>query len=110
MNRYHFTCSHSVPHILAEGVVRPSGHGSLVGRFAWFTDLPVCERQVLGLTSQILSCDRMEHRFTVDPGPIRPWMSERLGLPWHLVEQLESAPGVMPRHWYVSTEPVGVLE
>lgn len=109
MSLYHFTCEHSYRSILAEQVVRPSGVKTLAGRFAWFTDLPACEPDILGLTSRILTCNRMEHRFTVDPEHIRPWMSERLDLPWHLVQMLEDVPGVMPRHWYVATEPVRVL-
>lgn len=112
MNLYHYTCDHAAPDIAASGQVRPlsdmTSHAVPPwGYFAWFTDLDVPDRRGLGLTSNVLSCDRTARRFTVtDATEVERWVNVRRSHPW--AEGLESAPGAMPAHWWLSTEPVPV--
>lgn len=105
---WHFTCADGRAGILRSGAVqplRPSHPGP--SQYAWFTDLDGPDRLALGLTSHILDCDRTEHRFrATDTSGLRPWVEVRRMHPW--ARLIETAPGAMPRHWYVSTEPVPV--
>ena len=118
MDLYHFTCSHRVQQIRDEGMVVPGHH--LIGDdglrttaipwagFAWFTDLAVPARLPLGLTSDLLICDRTEYRFRALAGSsLVPWMTVRRSHPWRVF--LESA-GARPANWYVSPEAVAVVE
>jgi hypothetical protein len=99
---YHYTCSHRLPGILKAGLVKPNP----VTGWAWFTDLDVPVRDALGLTSDMLGCDRTEHRLTVlDGGPV-PYVSIRRQLPRLMREGLESSPGALLMHWWVSPQPV----
>lgn len=113
---YHYTCSHGNLAISRDGMVRPLvsilNNSALTvptsAHFAWFTDLDVPHREALGLTSNILNCDRTEHRFRVtDRSGMARWIDIRRLRPdlWHL----EDAPGAMPQHWWVATEPVPVV-
>ena len=118
---YHYTCDHGAAPILREGHVRPlfdvlggdEGDGSALarmpqGHFAWFTDLDTPDARGLGLTSQILSCDRTAHRFRVtDSTEVTRWLDVRRYHPsmW----DLEKAPGALPAHWWLATEPVPVV-
>lgn len=114
MRLYHFTClDHGATSIERDGLIRPGSHLGIdlpQSMFAWFTDLDATPREALGLTSQVAKCDRMARRYTVKPDRIFPWMLIRKTLPWHFVEALESTEGAMPRHWFVSAEPVEVDE
>jgi hypothetical protein len=97
---YHYTCSHAAPQIEKDGFIRPAESAV----FAWATDLYPPVREALGLTSHILKCDRMEHAFRVYSEHMVPWMEVRKLYDFR--DALESAPGAMPMHWYVS--PVAV--
>lgn len=111
---YHYTCEHRARLIREDGSVRP---GWQLGappeipwaRFAWFTDMAVPARDALGLTSEILTCDRTEYRFEAAyvPPELVPWVSVRQGFRW--AEYLESAPGARPAHWWVSDIDVSAL-
>lgn len=80
-----------------------------VGRYVWFTDLAKPVRSALGLTSTLLDCDRTQHRYrVVDSSSIRPWVTVRRDEAKELRALLEGAPGVRPRHWFVSSAPVAV--
>lgn len=104
---WHYTCAHRAPMIRRDGLIRPTPDG-----FAWFTDLDNPGREIIGLTMNYIKCDRLEFRFPVenDPAVIAPWMSIRRELPRNYVYALEEAPGVMPRHWFVSVVSVPILE
>ena len=105
---YHYTCvDHGKPGIDKDGVVKP--HPTI--GLAWFTDLDVPHVSSLGLTDHLLDCDRTKVRYEVDPEDVTPWMDVRrtAALPSVLRVGLESCPGAMPRHWFVSTSPVAVL-
>jgi hypothetical protein len=111
VNLWHYTCDHG--HAAIEDVVvpacwqRPDLDGT-PGTYAWFTDLAEPIRDALGLTSNMLDCDRTAHRYRVlDASPIVPWVRVRRSWPsW--VDLLESAPGARPMHWFVSPGPVDV--
>lgn len=111
---YHYTCDHAVAGIIRDEHVRPlsdmASHAVPPwGYFAWFTDLAEPNREGLGLTSAILTCDRTVHRFEVtDATEVERWVNVRRFHPWAAI--LESAPGAMPAHWWLSTEPVPVFE
>jgi len=63
----------------------------------------------LGLTSETLSCDRTQARFTVAVnGSCVPWSAFARGLSREVRDDMECPPG-LPRHWWVSREPVPVL-
>lgn len=103
---YHFTCSHRVRAINASRRLKPMGNWSLI----WLTDLPDPPRTALGLTSYILSCDRMEWRYTVDDtdGQVMRWTDYRRAHrpPW--AAEIESAEGAMPAHWFVAAAPLAI--
>lgn len=115
---YHYTCGHRAPGIREDGVVIPGHHlpsasplisGIPWARFAWFTDLDVPIKDALGLTSDLLICDRTEYRFrALDPDRLVAWMSIRLN--YEFRHWLEAAPGARPAHWYVSRDSVPVIE
>ena len=112
---YHFTCrDHGMPGILRDGELRlqpRTRRAQLAGlpHLIWMTDLDSAPREVLGLSSNTLTCDRMEVRFIIPrPRHVHRWIDVRGGVHPLVREQLESAPGVMPMHWYVTTEPQAV--
>lgn len=108
---WHYTCDHGhaqITNTLVPGAVlvgrRLKGPGDLI----WLTDLPHPNRDALGLTSHILSCDRITHRYRLTDGAdVVQWMNVRRAYPW--AAELESAPGARPRHWFVSGVPVPVV-
>ena len=103
---YHYTCAHRVNQIRTSGVLRPNG---VVFCLVWLTDMELPDRLALGLTSQILRCDRTEYRVTVDTDAAR-WVDYARNVPLEARRALEFAPGALPMHWWVSTEPVPVVE
>ena len=119
MSLYHFTCDHGYADIIRDGHVKPlfdilggmEGDGPAAppsGSFAWFTDLDTPNRDALGLTSRILSCDRTAYRFEVtDETQVARWLDMRRLLP--ALWPLELAPGAMPAHWWIASEPVPVV-
>jgi hypothetical protein len=130
MNSYwHYTCGHRAPLIRDDGYVLPGhkvqrdpGTPSPIGAipwaaYAWFTDLdlparvPTLDpmRDALGLTMDLLRCDRVEYRFrAIEGARLIHWVDIRRNYPWS--QFLEAAPGARPAHWYVSVDPVPVIE
>jgi hypothetical protein len=112
---YHFTCEHHVFDIVAVGAVIPHRHPfmPMMAPMAWFTTLAHPSADDVGLTSTILSCNRLAHRFQVlDHSTLIPWS--------YVVEH--APPSVLPRWviadlgrygkpdtWLVSTTPVEVM-
>lgn len=107
----HWSCFHGEAGIRHLRRVIPN---KAAGGVSWWTDLHgkgQTIRQQLGLTSNILECDRMAIRFWADP------RDERLLIPWVLYKpqvseawawELENSPGAAPEHWWVATEPIRV--
>jgi hypothetical protein len=109
---WHYTCDHGATGIRRDGFIRPNPNPFLGAALAWFTDLNPPDREALGLTSTMLHCDRLAHSFEVDSEAVQPWIEARRDLlrtAKKFVLTLESAPGAMPAHWYVSTVPVPVV-
>jgi hypothetical protein len=99
---YHYTCHERHMLIGDEGWLKPSPTTLLL----WATDLDVPMREALGLTSQVLECDRGEYRYKiVDTEKFVPWMAVRKNFRPEFVETLEHVDGVMPRHWWVAARP-----
>lgn len=120
---WHYTCIHARNEIGETGMLRPIrdlvSQAKLdrlvpslrhVSRFVWLTDLDTPDRRALGLTMQLGGCDRAAYRYRVhgDYTPIR-YVDVRRDLPERTREQLESAPGAMPAHWWVAVTPVPVV-
>lgn len=100
---FHYTCRHSAEKIRATGLLTPNPRTGLL----WLTDMPPDEvdRNALGLTSHILSCDRTECAIQIDhPADAIRWgrVRGRFSRTW--VDELELAPGAQPIHWWVSTK------
>lgn len=73
----------------------------------WLTDQAEPSRLDVGLTSRILQCDRMAHRFRVlDASTCVPWNQLRHLGRRTLVNELEAFGN--PATWWVSTMPVPV--
>ena len=109
---YHFTCDHGAEGIRESGDIQihraPFPRAPAV---LWLTDLDVPNRDGLGLTSRILTCDRTAHRFEVKhPHGVFHWNEAKLKyFPREQIEALEAAPGAMPMHWWVSGLPQEVI-
>lgn len=104
MTLYHFTCDHGRRAIGKAGLIRPNRRAMVP--VAWFTDLPDPDALALGLTSIILSCDRLAHRYRVtDARDVVPW-SEFGNVHPGIRAALESSPGAQPDHWFVASKPV----
>lgn len=104
---FHFTCSHGREGIGTKGVLTVPPWPSLV----WLTDLDAAPAEALGLTQIILRCDRTRYRYRVtDTGTCEPWLgSEARSTLGTWSAMLEAATGAMPRHWWISAEPVPVI-
>lgn len=117
MSYYHYCCVHSFERIGERGALQPNlpGAEALSRKYGpippmvWLTDLSWPIAKVLGLRRIDLLCDRTTHRYSVDDeSTIQPWMDLRKTLPETFTFDLEVNPGVLPRHWFVSLEPVPV--
>jgi hypothetical protein len=110
---YHFTCRDAAPRIIGCGELRPHTQVQIGGTaLVWLTDLERPNRYEIGLTSHTLHCDRMEFRFEADiEEPVR-WVDYLREQPRDVRltgRYLAMTSGAKPMHWYVSTEPVGVV-
>jgi len=113
---YHFTCDHGHLGIGDHGLIVPAvfllnrAHGvPWTGVLAWCTDLERPSRDSVGLTSYAIACDRMAHRYRVDPTLAVPWVEMRSVIRERYaddVDALETTPGARPMHWWVSTVPL----
>jgi hypothetical protein len=108
MRLYHYCCSHSLEGIRRDGFLKPHRQVALGDvELVWLTDLDAPDRLALRLTSDLLDCDRLEHRIVVDVEAIH-WPRYARQLPLELRRPLELATGARPMHWYVSEHPVPV--
>jgi hypothetical protein len=110
---YHFTCRDAAPLIAEDGELRPHRQVQLDGtKLVWLTDLEAPNRYEIGLTSHILSCDRMEFRFAADVEEPLRWVDYLRDQPRDVrvaARYLAMATGAKPMHWYVSTVAVPVV-
>lgn len=121
---YHFTCAHARPLIDAAGVLRPWPDAAarrqhpraladwpLPVGLVWLTDLDAPLADALGLTAEIIGCDRTAFRYTVtDLTHCQPWTVYARTLPTgdRLTVETASA-GLLPAHWWVSPRVVPVV-
>lgn len=113
MELWHFTCSHRARYINRDRVLIPHPHPYLDDRpLVWLTDLDQLgpgDAEALGLTHELIDCDRTEWRCRVDAGDAEPWAAW-----WHgrvdprVVSALTF--GRRPAHWWVAELPVRVVE
>lgn len=110
---YHFTCSdHGLPGIRNQGGLLIPNIG--VRRITptpivWLTSDPEAAREDIGLSSTILTCDRMEARCEVkDTRRCMPWSyyAARRGVPVLIRDMLEFE--TKPDTWWVSEHPLRV--
>ena len=112
MTLWHYTCDHSYAQI--DGWLKPGEWLTVTptpwtADLVWLTDLDYPDRDGLGLTNHLRMCDRTARRFRVlDESGCIPWMTYRRTLSSRQREQLESAPGALPRHWWISEAVVEV--
>lgn len=119
---YHWTCDHGRRAIGDAGLVYPAIRvadkavtaGSLtwwVAAYSWWTDIAVASddaRAQLGLTHRLVRHDRMAHRYRIDPADaalVKPWATVRRHWPAAFADELESAPGADPSHWWLAWQP-----
>jgi hypothetical protein len=117
---YHFTCDHGhagitttrrLLNLASQARGRTIHVPPWMMNVVWLTDLAAPDALGLGLTSRTLSCDRTRYRWTVvsprDP-LIVPWAEFRDRTAPDRWEELESAEGAAPGHWWVGVGFVAV--
>lgn len=107
---YHYTCTHRAELIdPAGGVLMPTPHPLLGAQpLLWLTTSAAAHRAALGLSSHLLSCDRMAclYRLTDEHAEeVYSWAWVRATLPRSGVLRLEAARGARPALWWVSLIP-----
>ena len=103
---WHFTCSHGHIGIDRLGVLTPNRHPLMpaLGPIVWLTSNSSPERNAVGLTSEMLPCDRMEYRYRVlDPSHAVPWSTVRGRVRPDVLEDLERF--AVPSSWWITTRP-----
>jgi hypothetical protein len=119
---YHYTCGHGRDAIGDTGLVVPiristphaaatmdAGDHAWMADVAWFTDLPVVDRDALGLTSATIDCDRGEYRFRVlDASLCTKYTEAWRSIPRRDHLALSRAIGARPAHWFIARQPVPV--
>jgi len=103
MRLYHYTCAHAAPHIERQRWLTGTPHPWMpdAGPLIHLTDLDTPDRNALGLTMNLIRCDRTEYRVTVSTTAAVHWPVFAHTIPREVRHALESAPGAMPMHWYV---------
>ena len=104
---FHYTCAdHGYRGILRTGLVMPYPQPVLLGQpVSWWTDLALPDPTALGLTRNVLRCDRTEQRFeTHRVDLLTPWWEFARNVLGESRRRLEAAGA--PRHWWVATLPV----
>lgn len=104
---YHYTCrEHGEPGIRREEKLLPYRQFLLGRNLVWLTDMERPYAWALGLTNNLLCCDRTQIRVTVHPIKhadkcgVHPWMYYRRTVHPVLRDALEQTG--MPMHWYVT--------
>lgn len=107
---YHYTCEHGHADIeKAGGILKSSAllvDNPRADPLLWLTDIDWPFRDALGLTMDMISCDRTKFRYRIDNTEhIHPWLEFRKEMRPEYVWPLELAPGVTPGNWFVTTLP-----
>lgn len=103
---WHFTCEHAAASIDRSGILLPNPHPLLpeIGPVVWLTNWRTAGRDALGLTSETLTCDRMEVCYSVIAPLAVPWAWVRDDLDPEAVAALERFS--RPETWRLSLVPV----
>lgn len=116
MTLWHYTCEHGREELGDGGLLLPaveltsSRPVPWTAYVVWLTDLTPPDRDALGLTSRLLTCDRTAHRYRVtDEANVVPWHVLARTLTREMRDELEAARGARPAHWYISAVPVPAL-
>lgn len=112
MKLYHYTCGHTLKVVGRRGMLRPSPTFWGGTPLLWLTPQFEPDRVGLGLTSQILACDRLDYRYLVEDDA-EPWLESaiRLAAPLAAIAALEHIEGARPDTWFVrSASTLGVLD
>lgn len=110
MRLYHFTClDHGYKGIQRSREIRPNPAGNPMlpswPPVIWLTDLPAPSKWDVGLTSERLTCDRLEIRYTVDVEALsfaearRRWRID-------LSTFIDLTSYGNPTHWWVTDEAI----
>lgn len=109
MKLYHYTCDHGAAGIGLIGTVQPRTcpWALELPPVVWLTDLARPDRDGLGLTSTLLTCDRLAYRYIVtDPTVAAPWaeVADRVlgDTPGRRIAEAYGC----PEHWFVADVPV----
>lgn len=111
MRLWHFTCGdHGHARIGARGVLRPNLHPLIraLGPIVWLTDDPDPTRDAVGLTSSMISCDRLQYRYrALGASVCTPWRAFRHRVSPAVLTDLESFGE--PDSWWVCFRPLRVV-
>lgn len=104
---HHYTCRHSLTKIARAETLAPMPQAFLAEPLIWLTSLEIPNRDALGLTSNLLNCDRTEIRIDVTVDWAVPWnvYVNAIGTPKYIRKLLEEAPHD-PSTWWISTSPI----
>lgn len=110
MSLYHYTCSHGIAGIGAFGKLLPRTCPWMPDAPAvvWLTDMVEPDRDAIGLTSTILTCDRLEGRYVVSrnaPG-VFDWASFAAAHVGDTAARRTAERYADPSRWWVSTTPI----
>lgn len=114
---FHYTCDHGHGTLGPENtlvpaieMIGPFRDAPWTAQFVWLTDLSFPNRKGLGLTSEILNCDRTSHRYrVVDTSRCVWWPQMAQRLDPSTCAQVENVDGAMPTHWWISSYHVPVV-
>lgn len=117
MTLFHYTCDHGHAQLGPESalvpaidIIGPGRDAPWTAQFVWLTDMDTPDRNALGLTSNILNCDRLSHRYrVVDEHSCVWWPEYAARLHASTRHEIEDADGARPRHWWVALQPVQVV-
>lgn len=106
---HHYTCDHGADGIRSTGEIRPHPHPLIDSMpLIWLTSMEQPDRIGLGLTSEILSCDRTRWRVTVRTDGAEPWhvFARRYRVCREVRDELEA--GRWPMSWFVALDPIPI--
>ena len=118
MMLWHYTCAHVAGKIGRRGMLIPHPQLLLPGapRLIWLTDVDgVDGRESVGLTSVMLTCDRMQFRYIVRDADVRPFRAYADAQGWASVDWLRTlvwnqGPVEPARWWVLAHATLGTLD
>lgn len=105
---WHFTCAdHGYANLGERGFLLPRAHPLMpeLGSVVWLTSDPYPDRDDVGLTSNLTSCDRLAYRYRIDSvSRCLPWLAIRskVNREWRDNAERYGA----PETWFISREKI----